>query len=130
MRDGHESTLHIRRRLKQTAVDKRRYLKQLGDCLATADVLLDAGITARQVIELPQRDFIATMWMLLVIDLFLDTADGESRDGTVIELLELSPSERSELEDLFALIQDRYYGMTPGAAAGKWPRSVTGTRVE
>jgi len=117
--DAPDITRHIRRRLRQTSLDKGRYLEQLRDCLVAADVLLDAEVTAREVIALPQRDFFATMWMLLVIDLFVDGRDGQLHEGTVVDLLELSPDERQLIESLFALIQDRYYGVTIGSTAGE-----------
>jgi hypothetical protein len=98
---------------------KGRYLEQLRNCVAAAEVLLDDEVTVREVIDLPQGDFHATMWMLLVIDLFLDGRDGRLHEGTVVDLLGLSHEERERVESLLALIEERYYGVTarrPGMA--------------
>jgi hypothetical protein len=111
---------HVQAAIKRSGIKRKEYQQRLRRIVRAADLLL-SGRTVVALLDpitgVTQAEFYSALWMLLVADLFRDSAEGS---GVVGPFLNLTAEDWRRLDDVFRLLHERYFGLPALPVSQPW----------
>ncbi|MEK6371239.1 MAG: hypothetical protein AABO58_00950 [Acidobacteriota bacterium] len=111
---------HVQAAINRSGIKRKEYQQRLRRIVRAADLLL-SGRTVVALLDpitgVTQAEFYSALWMLLVADLFRDSAEGS---GVVGPFLKFTAEDWQRLDGVFRLLHERYFGFRALPVSQPW----------
>ena len=110
--DPRDIEAHIRTALRRSGISREAYAARLERFTRAADRILDPRQSIVALFDttlgITQSEFYGALWMLLIADIFRDSAAGSG----MTNVLRLSDDEVASFRRLVNVMHERYYGVS------------------
>jgi hypothetical protein len=118
--DAEDIDRHVEAAIERSGITRKEYRQRLRRIVDAADLLL-SGRTVVAILDpvtgVTQAEFYSALWMLLVADLFRDSAEGS---GVVGPFLNFTAEDWRRLDGVFRLLHERYFGFPALPVTQPW----------